>query len=179
MEDDFSIFHTGNFLPFHFHSIPKIFHFILFLNNYFHSVNKALRIISKTKIRGRIMPQYYKYEILKLEDLYKFEMAKLMYQFTHSKLSLNFNHYFAYSSDVSSYSTRHTSSNDIFLLQFMSSKTQHSINIGAKIWNKFSSIFHSILPYQRNFRQEAMQRIFCCFASLQCCKQPLVKVPQQ
>ena len=32
--------------------------------------NKPLRIISKTKIRGRITPQYYKYEILKLEDLY-------------------------------------------------------------------------------------------------------------
>ena len=46
--------------------------------------NKALRIISKTKIRGRIPPQYYKYEILKLEDLYNFEIAKLMYQFTHS-----------------------------------------------------------------------------------------------
>ena len=44
---------------------------------------------------------------------------------------------------------------------------------------KFSSIFHSILPYQRKFRLEAMQRIFCCFASLQCYKQPLVKVRQQ
>ena len=44
---------------------------------------------------------------------------------------------------------------------------------------KFSSIFHSILPYQRNFRLEAMQRLFCCFASLQCCEQPLVKVRQQ
>ena len=44
---------------------------------------------------------------------------------------------------------------------------------------KFSSISHSILPYQRNFRLEAMQRIFCCFASLWCCKQPLVKVRQQ
>ena len=98
--------------------------------------NKALRIISKTKIRGRITPQYYKYEILKLEDLYNFEIAKLMYQFTHSKLLLNFKHYVAYLSDVSSYSTRHSSSNDIFLPRFMSSKTQHSIKyIGAKIWN--------------------------------------------
>ena len=44
---------------------------------------------------------------------------------------------------------------------------------------KFSFIFHSILPYQRNFRLEAMQHIFCCFASLQCCKQPLVTVRQQ
>ena len=31
---------------------------------------------------------------------------------------------------------------------------------------KFSSIFHSILPYHRKFRLEAMQHIFCCFASL-------------
>ena len=77
MEDDFSIFHTDNFLPFHFHSILKIFHSV------FHSILK------------------------------------------------------------------------------------------------FSSIFHSILPYQKNFRLEAMQRIFCCFASLWCCKQPLVKVRQQ
>ena len=34
MEDDFSVFHTGNFLPFHFNSIPKIFHSI------FHSILK-------------------------------------------------------------------------------------------------------------------------------------------
>ena len=101
--------------------------------------NKALRIISKTKIRGRITPQYYKYEILKLEDLYNFEIAKLMYQFTHSKLPLKFKHYFACSSDLSSYSTSRSSSNDIFLPRFMSSKTKHSIKyIGAKIWNNIS-----------------------------------------
>ena len=102
--------------------------------------NKAIRIISKTKIRGKITQQYYKYEILKLEDLHNFEIAKLMYLFTYSKLPLNFNHYFAYSSHVSSYSTRHASSNDIFLPRFMSSKTQHSIKyIGAKIWNNIPS----------------------------------------
>ena len=42
MEDDFSIFHTGNFLPFHFHSIPKIFHSIfhsiLRFSSIFHSI---------------------------------------------------------------------------------------------------------------------------------------------
>ena len=79
MEDDFSIFHTGNFLPFHFHSIPKIFHSILKFSSIFHSILK------------------------------------------------------------------------------------------------FSSIFHSIPSYQRNFRLEVIQRIFCCFAPLQCCKQPLVR----
>ena len=44
MEDDFSMFHTGNFLPFHFHSIPKIyhsiFHSILKFSSIFHSILK-------------------------------------------------------------------------------------------------------------------------------------------
>ena len=44
MEDDFSIFHTGNFLPFHFHSIPKIFHSISHsipkFSSIFHSILK-------------------------------------------------------------------------------------------------------------------------------------------
>ena len=58
----------------------------------------------------------------------------------------------------------------------------HSILKFSSIFHsilKFSSMVHSILPYPRNFRLEAMQRIFCCFAPLQCCKQPLVKVCQQ
>ena len=42
MEDDFYIFHTSNFLPFHFHSILKIFHSIfhsiLKLSSVFHSI---------------------------------------------------------------------------------------------------------------------------------------------
>ena len=57
----------------------------------------------------------------------------------------------------------------------------HSILKFSSIFHsilKFSSIFHSILPCQRNFRLEAMPRIFCCFAPLQCCKQPLVKMRQ-
>ena len=44
---------------------------------------------------------------------------------------------------------------------------------------KFSSIFYFYFPCQRNFRPEAKQRIFCCFASLLCCNQPLMKVRQQ
>ena len=38
MEDDFSIFHTGNFLPFHFHSLLKIFLSIFNFSSIFHSI---------------------------------------------------------------------------------------------------------------------------------------------
>ena len=44
MEDDFSIIYTSNFLPFNFHSIPKIFHFILKFSSIFHSIKKTFRL---------------------------------------------------------------------------------------------------------------------------------------
>ena len=48
--------------------------------------NKSLRFILKTPIKSKITPQYLKSEILKLDDLYHFEMAKLMYQFVFHKV---------------------------------------------------------------------------------------------
>ena len=38
MEDDFSIFHTGNFLPFHLYYVLKIFHSILKFSSIFCSI---------------------------------------------------------------------------------------------------------------------------------------------
>ena len=47
--------------------------------------NKAIRIITKTSPKDRISQHYCRLQILKLDDLYKFEVAKLMHQFTHKK----------------------------------------------------------------------------------------------
>ena len=50
--------------------------------------NKAIKIITNTCPHIRVTPHYYRLEILKLNDLYQFELAKLMYyQFIHNKLT--------------------------------------------------------------------------------------------
>ena len=105
--------------------------------------NKALRIILKTSIRNRISPQYHQFEILKLEELYTYEIAKFMYQFNRNKLPDNFNHYFSYSSNVSHYTTRQSEQpTTMFLPCFMTARTQRSIKfIGTKIW---SNIPHDV-----------------------------------
>ena len=55
---------------------------------------KAIRIITKTSPKDRI-PQHYRHlQILKLDDLYKFEVAKLMHQYTHKKIPDIFCQYF-------------------------------------------------------------------------------------
>ena len=48
--------------------------------------NKAISIISETPYKERISPNYYELQILKLDDLYQFELAKFMHQYTHNKL---------------------------------------------------------------------------------------------
>ena len=57
------------------------------------SQNKVIRIISRTSIKDKITPNYHRLEILKLDDLYALEIAKLMYQFTQNKLPDTFDHF--------------------------------------------------------------------------------------
>ena len=56
IEDNFFIFHTGNFLPFHFHCIPKIFHSIFhFILLFFpYSIPYFLTKISLDRKKGVI-----------------------------------------------------------------------------------------------------------------------------
>ena len=112
--------------------------------------NKALRIISEMSIRDRITPQYHQFEILKLEDLYTYEIAKFMYQCNRNKLLDTFNHYFTSSSNVSHYTTRQSEQpTTMFLPRFMTTRTQRSIKfIGTKTWN---NIQHDVkkLPHSK------------------------------
>ena len=94
--------------------------------------NKALRIVFKTPSRDPITPLYRRSGILKLNDLFDFEVAKLMYQIIHKNTPNNFESYFTYSA----YSTRQNSANHLFLPCFHTSRTQRSIKyLGSKIWN--------------------------------------------
>ena len=119
--------------------------------------NKALRIISTCPIRSSITPQYYKFKVLKLKDLYNLEIVKFMHKFSHKKLPINFNDYFNCISEVSSQKTRHVSDNNIFLPRAHTSRSQRSIKCTrAKIWNNIPSEikklpFHKFKEIYKNF----------------------------
>ena len=111
--------------------------------------NKALRIIFKTPLRDPITPLYRRSGILKLNDLFNFEVPKLMHQIIQQKTPKNFESYFTCSSNISAYPTRQKFANHLFLPRFHTSRTQRSIKyIGSKIWN---SILYDlrILPYTK------------------------------
>ena len=116
--------------------------------------NKAIRIISRTSIKDRITPNYHRLEILKHDDLYTLEIAKLMYQFTQHKLPDTFDHYFTYSSDVSKHYTCHVSQEDhIFLNRFATSRTHHTIKEIKKLsYTKFILFYKKFLLNKYNLK---------------------------
>ena len=98
--------------------------------------NKAISVISETTYKERVRPYYYKLQILKLDDLYQFELAKFMHQYTHNKLPIRFCNYFTYSSNSYCYSTRNFSKDHLLLPRFSTTRTHKSIKyVGAKLWN--------------------------------------------
>ena len=68
--------------------------------------NSAIRAIANVRKMQRISPNYFKCGILKLDDLYRFETAKLMFQYTKNDLPKPFKHMFQQSSHTHPYNTR-------------------------------------------------------------------------
>ena len=114
--------------------------------------NKALRNTRKTFSKDRIFQHYCRLQILKLDYLYKFEVAKQMHQFTHKKLPAIFCQYFINSNNIFKYSTRNSIDYSLYLRQFSANRTQHSIlYVDAKMWNNIPSRFKQFSYLNLNF----------------------------
>ena len=115
--------------------------------------NKVIRAVTKTKYTESITPQYKKLQIFKPDDLFVFEIAKLMYLFIHNKMPDRFKHYFTYSTDVFSYSTRNSKTNQsLYLTHYSTNRTQRSFKyFGVKIWNSIPQNIKQHSTY-RNFK---------------------------
>ena len=102
--------------------------------------NKALRIISNCNPKASTTPLFYQYKILKIQDLYYFEIAKTMHQYSNKHLPICFTSFFTQTSSIHNQSTRSNIQNDLYLPHLLSSRCQRSIKFqGAKIWNSISS----------------------------------------
>ena len=106
--------------------------------------NKAIRTITKSNIKNRITPQYRHLGILKLNDLYTYEIAKFMYQYVHNMLPSQFNNYFSFTHNIHSHETRNSTSKAMTLTRYSTNRNQNSIKykevkIGNSIPNHLKS----------------------------------------
>lgn len=98
--------------------------------------NKAIRIICNIDPRQSSTPGYKKLQILKLDDIYKHEIAKLMHKYSNNALPTSLVKCFELITSKHLYNTRQLDAN-FFLPRFTTKRTQKSFEYqGVKIWNE-------------------------------------------
>ena len=116
---------------------------LLYIHNYLHIANMGIYLQNLFKWIRKITKQSFKnnpqnaftwpnnstlswFWILKFNNIFDFEVAKLMHQLIHEKAPKNFKSYFICSSNILAYSTRQKSENHLFLPRFHISRTHRS-----------------------------------------------------
>ena len=98
--------------------------------------NKSIRIIFNILPKTSVSPYYYKLKILKLADLYIYEIAKIVHQHSRKALPDYLSSFFTTNRQIHNRPTRSHSNNTLYLPKFSSSRCQRSIKFqGTKIWN--------------------------------------------
>ena len=101
--------------------------------------NKAIGVISNSSIKTLITPQFYKLSVLKIYQLYEFEIAKLMHQHSRGMLPSIFNSLFQKLSNKHTRQTRATTNHNLHILKYSTNRSQKSIKYqGDKLWNSLS-----------------------------------------
>ena len=107
--------------------------------------NSAIRAIANARKMQRMSPNYFKCGILKLDDLNRFETAKLMFQYTKNDLPNPFKHMFQQSSHSHFYNTKSaTLKNYSILFLKLQNYSNPLSTTGISIWNNLPLNFKNL-----------------------------------
>ena len=100
---------------------------------------RAVRIITHSKSKAHTKPLFHKLQILKLQDLYTLEIAKLMHRLHNNSLNIcNLNRdTYKLLDNSHSYHTRRKQSKNYFIPRVKTTQSQNSLTyMGPKVWNE-------------------------------------------
>ena len=99
--------------------------------------NKALKAICNAPYRSPAKPLYAQLNILQIEDVYKYETAKFMFNFNKTLAPSPFSNFFQKIHQVSNRSTRLSVEQDnLYIPRYRNNRLQQCIKYqGVKIWN--------------------------------------------
>ena len=121
--------------------------------------NNILRTITYNNLKCHITPLHKSLNILKLHDIYKFELAKLMHKFHHEMLPTSFKGLFQKTAEVHCHNTRNATNQNYFVQQVSANAGKKTIyHRGATLWANVEQQFkeNPITPLVINTDH------FCC-----------------
>ena len=100
-------------------------------------LNKLIRICTSNTKFCRISPLYKNLKLLKLTDLYNFELAKFFYLLVHDELPSGIYENFTKIQQIHDHNTRRSKEIVYFVPRFSKSLGQnHILHRGTKLWNE-------------------------------------------
>ena len=88
--------------------------------------NKAIRVICNSNRFSSVTPLYFELGILKINELFKFEIGKLMHQYSHNLLPPGISSLFTDLSTIHSRQTRSQTQKSLKLPKFLTQRCQRS-----------------------------------------------------
>ena len=121
--------------------------------------NKAVKFIGGDLFQDRITPLYAQSNILKLPNLYKLEVSKLVHAHIRNQLPHKLSNYFTFTSNISSRNTRTTQKkNHLYTPRYKTSRMQKCIKYqGVKIWNDIPSEIQN--SNSKNFKKKMKKHL--------------------
>ena len=121
--------------------------------------NKAVKFIGGDLFQDRITPLYAQSNILKLPNLYKLEVSKLVHAHIRNQLPHKLSNYFTFTSNISSRNTRTTQKkNHLYTPRYKTSRMQKCIKYqGVKIWNDIPSEIQN--SNSKNFKRKMKKHL--------------------
>ena len=115
--------------------------FPTYLNRLAALQNKAIRVIGGCKYNDSATPLYLEFEVLKLAELYKLEVAKLIYDCIYNNIPYSLSNMFIKTSQISPPATRSSiNTNNLYIPRYRTNKLQRSVRYqGVKVWNSIPS----------------------------------------
>ena len=99
---------------------------------------KSLRIICNTAARSHTDPLFFKHKILKVKDIYSFQLGQFMYRYNNNSLPDIFNSMFPKNQTIHNYPTRQ--SNEFHLPRLRTLLAQNTfLYTGPKFWNSLDA----------------------------------------
>ena len=113
---------------------------------------KALRIICNTSFRSPTDVLFFDNKILKVADLYLFQLGQFMYKLNANGLPITFDMMFRKNNAVHNYPTRHNEEYHLPLTRTLLAKTTINFN-GPKFWNSLDNDIKTV-PTLNSFKNK-------------------------
>jgi len=125
------------------------------LNHLYVLQNKLIRAMNSASYRSHVTPLYHQSNLLKVNDIYHLEIAKMMHYLHNGKLPQAFDDYFVPVTSVHTHITRKAIHGNYFLHSISSKHGKRSIRYhGPKIWDSVDNTLQrlSSILFRKRYR---------------------------